>query len=150
MAKDFKKGEKVTVISSWDRKGTAIYRHAIVYSCGNKQMVLTDEATGEEIGRHFSPCVGSLEYTIKQHNGWQSASPAGGTFKRMTDEEALEACLKVGAADVEYQTAHYERCLAGGHGEGYNNAIRKDLAMLHEPRAMSHAEAIAEVRKSLK
>lgn len=148
MAKAFKKGELVTYISSWDRCGTAIYRHAVVYSCGVKQMVLTDEATGEEMGRHFAPNVGSLEYTFKDHNGWQSFTAAGGTFKRMTDEEAVEACLKVGAADVEYQTAHYERCLAGGHGEGYNNAIRKGIAKLHEPRAMSHAEAIASIKKN--
>lgn len=147
MAKVFKKGDKVTLISSWDRCGTAIYRHAIVYSCGAKQMVLTDEVTGEEMGRHFSPNLGSLEYTFKEINGWRSYSAAGGTFKRMTDEEALEACLKVGAEDVKYQSAHYERCLAGGHGEGYNNAIRKDIAKLHEPRAMSHAQAMEEIKE---
>lgn len=131
MTAAFKKAQAVTYIADWDHKGTVTFRHAIVYSCGKKQMVLTDAATGEEMGRHFAPELGSLT----------------GTFPRMTDDEARAACLKAAEAILEDQRARYAACLARGHGDAYNASIRKDLAKLHEPRAISHAEAVAAVSR---
>jgi hypothetical protein len=129
MGKAFTKGQEVTQIADWDRKGTVTFRHAVVYSCGAKQMVLTDAETGEEMGRNFRPVVGEV----------------CGTFPRMTDEEARAACLRAAEAILDYERAHYNRCLSGGHSEAYNASVRKDLAALHEPRAISYGEAHAAV-----
>lgn len=145
MAKAFTKGQEVTYIADWNRKGTVTFRHAVVYSCGAKQMVLTDAETGEEMGRHFSPKVGSLETVIE--NGCYRM--AGGTFPRMTDEQAVEAGLKVAAAIQAYEREHFARCLAGGHGESYNAAIQKSIAALHDLRAISYAEASAAIKAAI-
>lgn len=132
MTKAFNKGDEVTYINDWDRKGTTFFRHAIVYSCGKKQMVLTDAETGEEMGRHF--------YPVRAEIG------GAGTFARMTDAEAIAAALALAENVLINQTAHFERCLRNETaGEGYRNAIRKDLARLHEPRAASYRELRDEV-----
>lgn len=146
MTKAFTKGQEVTYISDWDRKGTVTYRHAVVYSCGKKQMVLTDAETGEEMGRHFAPDHGSLE-TVEM--GGYAFRMAGGTFPRMTDEEAVEAGLKIAAAIQEYERQHYAQCLAGNHSAGYYASIRKSLAELHDLRAISHAEAMEAIRAAI-
>lgn len=133
-AKTFKKGDLVTYISDWDRKGTVYFIQAVVYSCGKKQMVLTDAENGNEMGRHFKPALGSLE-TIKQDNG--IICQPGGTFPRMTAEEAEAACLIIAAQIIKNETEHFNHCLNAGHNENYKNAVRKDLAEIHEPRALN-------------
>jgi hypothetical protein len=145
MTKAFTKGQEVTYISDWDRKGTVTYRHAVVYSCGKKQMVLTDAETGEEMGRHFDPFQGSLE-TVSLGYGFKMA---GGTFPRMTAEEAVEAGLKVAASIQEYERQHFARCLAGNHGAGYDASIRESIAELHDLRAISYAEAKEAINAAL-
>ena len=133
MTKAFNKGDEVTYISDWDRKGATYFRHAIVYSCGKKQMVLTDAETGEEIGRHFRPVRAEIGFA--------------GTFARMTDAEATAAALALAENIIARETANFERCLQrDGTSEGYQNAIRKDLANLHEPRADSLTELVAALR----
>lgn len=137
MAKAFKKGDLVTFIADWDRKGTVYYRQAVVYSCGTKKMVLTDEATGGELGCNFKPQVGSLvSFTAELPNGFKVRTPAGGTFPRMTDEEAEAACLAVAASIRKDEEEHYARCLAGDHGEAYDAGIRKEIERFHEFRAL--------------
>ena len=123
MSKAFKKGDAVTFISDWDRKGTVTFRDAIVHSCGKKQMILTDEQTGEEIGRHFKPEIGG---------------EMGGTFPRMTEEEAVAKGLEIAERVLAKEREHFARCLAGNNGESYDNAIRKNIAALHEPRVISY------------
>lgn len=145
MAKAFKKAQEVTYISDWDRKGTVTFRHAVVYSCGMKQMVLTDAVTGEEMGRHFNPAVGNFE-TIKTPHGIYMA---GGTFPRMTDDEAVEAGLKIADAIQQYEREHFDRCLSGGHGGGYDASIRKSINELHDLRVIPHAEAVAMIRRAI-
>ena len=136
MTKAFNKGDEVTYISDWDRRGTALFRHAIVYSCGKKQMVLTDAETGEEMGRHFRPERAEIG--------------RGGTFARLTDAEATAAALALAENILIDQTAHYERCLQNdAAGEGYKSSIRKSLAELHAPRAASYSELHAELLASL-
>lgn len=132
MAKAFNKGDQVTYIGCWDRKGTTYFRHAIVYSCGKKQMVLTDTETGEEIGRHFTPA--------------RTEIGTSGTFARMTDAEATAAALALAENIIARETARLERCLQIDADEGYKNVIRKDLANLHEPRAANHTELVAALR----
>ena len=129
MSKAFTKGQKVTHLASWDSKGTVTYRDAIVHSCGTKQMVLTDEATGQEMGRRFSPEMGSLERVNLY---------LGATFPRMTEEEAIAASLKFGGLVVEYQRKHYAACLSSSTNARYKAAIEAEASELHEPRAMRY------------
>lgn len=57
MGKAFTKGQRVTVISDWDRKGTVCVRHATVHSCGTKVLRLTCDVTGDEFGDEYAPVV---------------------------------------------------------------------------------------------
>ena len=128
MTKAFNKGDAVTYISDWDRKGSTYYRHAVIYSCGTKRVVLTDAETGEEIGRHFRP--------------ERAVVGAAGIFARLTDAEAIAAAIALAQNIITDETARYERCLQIDASEGYKNAIRKDLAALHAPDATSYSERI--------
>lgn len=132
MSKAFKKGQLVTYVASWDNKGTVTFRDAIVHSCGAKQMVLTDAATGKEMGRHFAPVLGSLDNV--------SAFNWGGTFPRMTEEEATAVCLKVGELVVKAEREHIaaRRIQYASASAGYHAALDKGEAELHEPRAMRY------------
>lgn len=131
MAKAFAKGQEVTYIADWDHKGTVYFRHAVVYSCGMKQMVLTDAETGVEMGRHFSPQVGEIV----------------GTFPRMSDDEARAACLRAAEVLLAKERAHFaQRLSVWGDDPGYAAAIQRNLDALHEPRATSYAEAYAAIR----
>ena len=136
MTKAFNKGDAVTFISDWDRKGSTFFRHAIVYSCGKKQMVLTDAETGEEMGRHFKPVRAEIGNA--------------GTFARMTDAEATAAAVALAENIIVSETAQCERCLQSDTaGEGYKNAIRIHLAALHAPDATSYSERCAALRAAL-
>lgn len=128
MNKAFKKGELVTYVASWDNKGTFYYVNAVVHSCGAKQMVLTDEATGEEMGRHFAPRIGDAE-TVSISN-W------GATFKRMTDEQAEALCLELAAKLPALWQAENERRAAHNEKIGRVMLLPYDLNELHEPRAL--------------
>lgn len=115
----FTKGDTVCWVADWDRKGTVRIVEAIVYSCGKKQMVLTSAATGKELGRNYSP------------------TPEQNCFSVITlenDRTKVEAlALEIAEKIIAYQNAHYERCLAGDHEEGYTRMIRKSHAELHAP-----------------
>lgn len=127
----FKKGQEVTYITNYDRKGTFCYQQAIVYSCGKKRMVLTDEATGEEMGRNFKPVLGALEPDIDGN----ILRKVGGAFPRMTDAEAEAACLSAAARWLEFQRAYLEglKLKAWAHAP---EVMDKGIAALHEPRAL--------------
>jgi hypothetical protein len=53
--KDFKKGDRVTVIEDWNCEGLVSVRHATVHSCGTKILRLTCDVTGDEFGEALSP-----------------------------------------------------------------------------------------------
>lgn len=124
MTKAFNKGDLVTYISSWDNKGTVVYRQAVVVSCGKKQMTLQTE-NGVMMGRNYHPVAGTTE-------------GLGGTFPRMEGEELERVALQIAANIVASETKHFETCLAAGHGEGYDAAIRKQMNELHEPQVMAY------------
>lgn len=133
--KAFTKGDLVTKISDWDRKGTVSFRHAIVYSCGKKRMVLTDAVTGEEIGRNFRPQVEQYGFDV--------------VVPRLTDEQAIEAGLAMGAKIVARELHQMEVAIErSGYtpDHGYVRAMRKGIAALHEPRCASYDELSEEVR----
>lgn len=133
MTKAFKKGDLVTYIDDWDRKGSTYYRHAVVYSCGKKQMVLTDAETGVEMGRNFRP---------------ERASGLGdqGTFPRLTEEEARAHGIALAEVIIEREIERYGHCLTIGAGDAYDSSIRKDIAQIHEPDTASYADRIEAIR----
>ena len=127
--KAFAKGDKVTYLTNWDGKGTVTFQHAVVYACGKKQMGLTDDATGEEMGRHFRP-----------ENAAEVWCRGDGTFLRLTDEAATEIGLIFAAQILVSERAGYARRIEYAererfsYWEGYVEGMRKDRAKLHEPR----------------
>lgn len=131
MTAAFKKGQEVTFIGDYDRKGTVYFFHAIVHSCGKKQMVLTDAKTGKERGRHFAPRVGS---TVTEVIGNNTIKMAGGTFPRLEGEQLQEVAMQIAAEVQKAEREHLARCLAAGHGESYDAAIRRQIEELHELR----------------
>lgn len=127
--KAYKKNDEVTYIADWDEKGTFYYRHAIVHSCGNVQMVLTDAESGKEMGRHFDPTIGLVR------NTWR------GTFPRMTDEKAEKLCLSIAADRLTERRATYTRLAAiEDSSAGYKKAMLASIDELHEPRAIRYQQ----------
>lgn len=135
--KAFKKGDRVTYIANYNRKGLFVFRQAVVHSCGKVQMVLTDAKTGEEMGRHFKPQVGN------EH---------GGTFPAMTDAEAVAKCEELAAAFLVNESAKLRRLSETGaeNGEGYARAMLKNLDELGEPRGIDYHEATEATRAQFK
>lgn len=155
MAKAFKKGDIVTLIADWDRKGTVTFRHAVVYSCGKKRMVLTCAKTGEEIGRNFRPEKGSVTNQITElvpgNGGMKYLKPAGGVFDGMTDEAAEALGLTIAAELLAHERQHYaERLQRWGSDASYAASIQKDIDALHEPRALDYHDAVAAIRTAIK
>lgn len=133
--KAFTKGDLVTIISNWDRKGTVVYRPGVVHSCGKKQMTIYCPVKGDEIGHHFQP---------KRAEG-----NVCGVHVQMSDEAAIAIALIAGAAIVADEKRRMEHAIAHyGYDEdhGYTKAVRRDIAALHEPRALSHEQAMVAVR----
>jgi hypothetical protein len=124
MAKAFNKGDAVTIISSWDRKGTVTFRHGVVHSCGTKVMRIFDAFKGDEIGGAFRPV--------------RAQAGEFGVYPGMTDAEATEAGIACAAAEQASQRAHFDRCLAQGHGAGYDAGIRKHIDELHQLEAREY------------
>lgn len=119
MGSIFKKGDAVVYVSNWDRKGSIRVRPCVVHSCGQKQMVLHDPVTGEEVGRHFLPGVEQMDLCLVVHADDYS------------EALALAQAEKIKAAE----TARFNRCLAQTDtSEGYSKAIRRLYdAMLATP-----------------
>lgn len=135
----FSKGELVTLINNWDRNGTVSFRHAVVYSCGLKRMILTDAVTGEEIGRDFQP-VRAVGFEF-------------GTRERLTDEAATALGLKLSEHFRTEERARLENCIVRHPDDGgYIRSIAASIAKLDAttPRAANievlHAEIVAKVK----
>jgi len=139
MTKAFTKGDLVHYVSDWDRKGTVTIRAAIVHSCGKKQMVLTDAETGEEMGRHFKP--------VRAERG------NGGTYPRLDADEIEAIAYEVAENILAAERARLTHChdvVGATAGQGYRDAIKKDLDALHEPRVEYYHEALAKIRAAYK
>jgi hypothetical protein len=129
MATAFSKGQLVTVIGTWDQKGTAFYRHAIVYSCGYKRMILTDATTGEETGSWRNPKVGDVKDAAGNGGHWH------GVFPRMSDAEAEALCIEAATLMLVAYNAHYEhRIQQYASDPKFVQVMLKHKAELHEPR----------------
>lgn len=129
MAKEFKKGEAVTLVRNWNSKGEFAVTAAIVYSCGAKQMVLTDAETGYELGRNFLP-------TEKQYS-------RALVLKAGVDAQAVALeCAKKFIAD---EIAEYERRLTINHPDftpSYKAAIAR-----HMEEAKAFVPSVVVVKK---
>jgi len=125
--KAFTKGQAVTYIVNFDENGLFVFRQAVVYSCGKKQMVLTDATTGEEIGRHFRPELGGKN---------------GGTFPGMTDGQAIARCEELAAAYLVEQAAFLLRLSRTTEfGAAYAQHMAEKLGELGEARGMDYNKA---------
>ena len=125
--KVFTKGQAVTYIVNFDDKGLFVFRQAVVYSCGKKQMVLTDAATGEEMGRHYRPEVGG------EH---------GGTFQALDQAAAIAKCEDLARAYLAKISQFYlEASKNLGFGEAYAEHMAEKLQELGEARGMDYADA---------
>lgn len=120
--KRFAKGDTVTLFGDWDRKGTAWYRHAVVYACGPKRMTLTCAATGDELGRNFDP----------RH---ALVTP------RMTEAEAVAHALQLAALLLEQEREHIrDRIARFSTDSRFVEVMQRQFDALHEPRAKRYID----------
>lgn len=135
MTKEFKKGQAVIHFHTYDGKGTWRFTRAIVVSCGAKKMTLKNAETSAMMGCNFRPDSSRTYTTIWK--GQEFVQNYGHfTLADMTDDEAHAVCIEAAKIELVDKNAHYDKCLAGGHGAGYDAAINKERAELHEPRSM--------------
>jgi hypothetical protein len=123
--KTFTKGQPVTFLQNWDSKGTVRIVELTVYSCGKKQMVLVDGSGTKFEGRHFYPSETQHSYSR--------------VVARLTKDDAVAAALALGAEVVAGERGRMEKMIAHydyGEQAGYTKAVRRDIAALHEPRAV--------------
>lgn len=123
--KTFTKGQAVTFLQNWDSKGTVRIVDLTVYSCGKKQMVLVDGSGTKFEGRHFYPSETQHSYSR--------------VVARLTKDDAVAAALALGAEVVAGERGRMEKMIAHydyGEQAGYTKAVRRDIAALHEPRAV--------------
>ena len=132
----FTKGQKVTHISRWNNLGDYVYRDAIVHSCGKIRMILTDEITGEEIGRNYKPSGETYgEFTVPRLNVEDAITFA--------TEKSNEFRIK------EEQRLRHR--LTNNGSDSYKSAIQKDLNELlnHVPVILTFHEAREIVKKKI-
>jgi hypothetical protein len=133
MAKAFKKGDRVTVITNWDGgKGTVAVRHATVHSCGSKVLRLTCDITGDEFGSELVPAV---------------AAPGEWGVRPFIEGAALEAeGLAVAKGLIEKERAHLNDCIARNRADArdfcprYIKYMEGEIAAIHEPRVAMWAD----------
>ena len=144
----FTKGQKVTVISIWSEadvnwKGETrnlrmSFDHAVVHSCGKKQMVLQSDAESVSYkGRNFLP-------TIEQYNGEV-------VVERLSDEEAIALGNDI-AQDLITKRIARQRTLVermDSSSENYAKQMRQQLAHF-ETRPVNENKSLSELRAALR
>lgn len=126
----FTKGDAVTLLSDWDRKGTVRVAELAVYSCGAKQMILVEPGTEERFeGQNFRAVVGPQG----DHPGTAEVYP------RMTPERMYAVAIDKAERILAHERAHFARCMAHSNSDAnYTRAMQKGLAELHEPRVVRY------------
>ena len=145
--KDFKKGDRVSVIEDWNFRGLVSVRHATVHSCGTKVLRLTCDATGDEFGRALSP---------------RCALPDDVGVRPLLEGDALDAeALEVSLCVIANHRCHLDQHLADGlkrinDGDGTNAARfyvkhkQNELdALYDEPVWALYADLIGRVKREL-
>lgn len=114
--KQFKKGDKVVRIRDWDRKGTVYITHWTVASWGAQQATLVSDD-----GKFLKSRIYTTDY-------------AGIYLTGSIDEQAV--ALELAKQILAEQRAHFNRCLGDSDHIAYLNAIKGEVAALHEPRVL--------------
>jgi hypothetical protein len=123
----FRKGQLVTFLQDWDRKGSVKVYDLVVYSAGKKQMILVDETGQKFAGANFRPTF--LQY------GYVGAENE--VHLRLTPEQADAAALDLGARVVAIETANKLRAIERNPNDPrFQQAMRDEIAKLHEPRVI--------------
>lgn len=116
----FTRGQRVTSFCQYDCKGTIGITEYVVSTCGKKRA-------------HLLKADGSnAEWRVHMDVGDQY--PYHTIIPALPEAERDAYALKMAADFLVQKREHYARCLAGGHGAGYDKAIEKDREALHEPR----------------
>lgn len=123
--KQFKKGDKVTVFSDWDSRGTIKATQCIVLSCGKKQMTLALESTGENSGRNYRPSY-NFDHSIYR-DGTLVVSRLEGDELQAAGMDLADDYLE----DARF-AAHF-KILNPNYTEAF---ILQYLRELHEPRVI--------------
>lgn len=140
--KAFKKGEEVVCISKYDDR-SFYFTRAIVQSCGKVKMTLSNKETGAMMGCDFCPAEGfvsrffSQQFTENDRPVWHAIT--FGTFKNMTDDEAVAACEMFAETYRVYQIGvhlrnaeRHEQEYNNGNESAYSKGQRADAAKLSE------------------
>lgn len=116
----FTKGQKIALLSDWDRCGTVQIRRGTVHSCGKKVMKV-ELADGKMLEQaiYFTTYFNSPHFRV---------------VVDATDAELEALALSQAEEILAGERDRFARCLAGGHGEGYNRAIQRDIDRLHDPK----------------
>ena len=118
----FTKGQEVTIVANYDRKGTVYTKKAVVESCGKKRMTLI-ATDGTMLGRNYDPMQ-------KQRSAWVNVLPT-------RDADTVQAfALALAQEILDHEVAHFARCLSLDESEAYNAAVRKSQSELHEIRVI--------------
>lgn len=141
MTKAFNKGDKVTLIGGWssgdrdldDKFSDISYFHmdATVFSCGKKQMILTDEL-GAELGRNFVP-ANAADMDDATCGKFQQL-----TFPRMSTEEAAAKALELAETQRADSLIKWDNLSTGEYGHAYHNHMKE----MHDHHAATPARAI--------
>lgn len=115
----FNKGSPVHIIGSYNFQAQIFVRRAVVHSCGEKQMVLVDQATGKAIGCHFQPRQQQTEYRRVLAN--LTDVQAECVAEAMCDEVRLAEIERCERAISAYQ----RRCPS--HDDSYVLAMKREI-----------------------
>jgi|688.fasta_scaffold99366_7 hypothetical protein len=125
----FSKGDKVTVIGDWDRSGTVWFTQGIVYSCGKRRMIVTDERTGEQLGKEFH-----VNFEGKSLNDY---SPL--VLPRLEGDALQDKAVELAGGVIAWWRNLYrnrlEKYRLNGDEQGVE-IMEEQLELLHEPRVI--------------
>ena len=133
--KYYKKGQLVTVIKSWDDKGTMYIRDAVVHSCGLKRLILTDANTGEEFGDWYNPenCKREAEKGLP------------GVYDRIDEDVVIDVGLTVARNYINKEVSRIKSFIVNP-GSRYTE---EDVRKYHAPLAYRYEDVLAQLKEKL-
>lgn len=111
----FTKNQAAFLINNWNLQGKFAITAATVHSCGKKQMVLNDAATGECLGRNFNPAVTQWDGEVRAD---------------LTAEQAEVRAVELAAEFLAKEIARLNNILARNADQdpSYLDGIKHDIA----------------------
>lgn len=140
MAKKFKKGDKVAVLSSWNNKGTVTIRRAIIEAFGPKICRCRDAVTGEMFRAAISTRPnnsGLVLEVMRDFNGLIIIPDTSSVELEMTAEYHGEKIREGNINRLQTILDNYT-----GTTPGYVDAIKRDIDILKasKPVARWHGD----------